>query len=95
MPKKTARALPRSRSGERLHHDGQRGREHDGTAGALHDPEGDDPRLGQAPFGVRPHMRGRAGEDDDAEHHHPPVADGVGQAAAEGEERGQGRAGRR
>ena len=72
--------------GEGLHHDRQRGREHDRTTGALDDPERDDPRFGQGSLGGQSaHARGPC-EKDDPEDHHLRVADGVGQPTTEREE---------
>ncbi len=69
--------------------DGQRGRVHDRAACALKDPEEDQPRLGQAALGRGPAQRRRHGEQHDAEHDHLAVPDGVGEPAAEGEQRRQ------
>jgi len=74
---------------KRLHDDRQRGREHDRAARALERAERNEPRLGQAALRGQPAQRRRAGEDDDAEGHHPPVAHRVGQPATEGEQRRQ------
>ena len=58
-------------------------------AEALQRPEHDDPGSASDPFGVAPHRAEDAGEADDAEQHHPAVAEHVRQPAAERERRGQ------
>ena len=75
---------------KRLHHDGESGREHDGTAGPLHDPETHDPCFGVAAFGCQAAHGRCGGEDDDADDAHAPMAEDVRQPTSEGEERGQG-----
>ena len=89
-PKKRARARPRSADRERRHHDRQRGRHHQRRRDALGHPEHDQPGLRDARVGVAPHSADDDGEPDDAERHHPPTAEDVGQPAAQREGRGQG-----
>jgi hypothetical protein len=75
--------------GEGLHDDGECGGEHDRPAGSLNDAKGYDPGLGEAALGGKTARCGGASEEDDAERDHLAVANGVGQAAAVGEERGE------
>ena len=74
---------------ERLHDDRQRCGEHERAAAPWSDAERDEPRLGEASLRRQPAERRRAGEHDHAGHDHLLVPDGVGEPAAEGEERGE------
>ena len=55
MPKNSGQCLAPLVEVEGLDHDGQCGREHQCATEPLDEPEGNDPRLGGPPVGVRPH----------------------------------------
>ena len=76
--------------GERAHHDRQRGGEHEGGERTLHNPPGDDPRLGQVTGGGGTTERRGGGEADHADHDHAAVPGHVGEPSAEGKQGGQG-----
>ena len=88
-PKKMASALPRSRSGNAATTTASAAGKISARRDALDDPEDDEPGLGERALGRRAAQRRRDGEDDDADQHHPPVAEDVGEPAAEREDRRQ------
>ena len=95
-PEEQRQRLAALAQGERVDHDGQGGREHERAAGALDDPERDDPGLGApTPWASGRTWSTRTDEDDDADHAHLGVAEDVREPSAQGEERGQGRSGSR
>ena len=90
MAKKIAMARPRTLAGEALDDDADRCGEHDRAADALQGAGGDEPRLGEVADGREAAQQRGDAEAGDADQRHALVADDIGDAPAEQEERGGG-----
>lgn len=71
---------------EGAHHDGERGRVHDCSAGALQSPRSDYPCLGCTAFGRQAAQTRGHREHHDAEDNHPTMAQNVGEPSAQREQ---------
>ena len=89
-PEEQGERLATLAQGEHVDDDGEGGREHEGTAGALDDPEPHDPRLGHRAGGSEAAHGRRPDEHDHADDAHLGVAEDVREPSAQREQRGEG-----
>ena len=90
MPKNSASALPRSRSGNVFTTMARAAGNIERAAGTLEDAEADDPTLCRRSRRCQAAHSRRDDEDDDADHTHLGVPEDVGESPAEREQRREG-----